>query len=335
MSVRIAPERLSSAMPRSCAQLAHGQVLDDALLHVVEAGVVRVEDLARELRVEPLLRELRPRHREQPVEVRADHRRLAGGVAHALEPAELALRLLAHVVGHAGVGDLRAVLVDDGGLVLAELLADRVHLLAQEVLALLLLRARLDVVADAAADLQLGQPLALQANGELEPLGDVERLQQLDLVREGQVGRVAGAVRERAGLGDRAEERADALVGVAELEDLLHDRAILGLELLHAAGAGMVVGPLVHVDAQPPERVGLRGAEDAAVQAVEDDGMAAARQPDALEHLGHRSDRARSRSRAGARAAPAPRRRRRRGASPSCAERRRCPPGVRAGTSSR
>ena len=45
----------------------------------------------------------------------------------------------------------------------------------------------------------------------------------------------------------------------------------------------MVVGPLLDLDAQPPERVGLRGAEDAAVQAVEDDGMAAARQPDALE----------------------------------------------------
>ncbi len=48
-------------------------------------------------------------------------------------------------------------------LVLAELLADRLHLLAQEVLALLLLGARLDVVADAHADLQLGEPLALQS----------------------------------------------------------------------------------------------------------------------------------------------------------------------------
>ena len=119
----------------------------------------------------------------------------------------------------------------------------------------------------------------------------VERLEELDLVREGEVRRVTGAVRERARLGDRAQERADPLVGVAELEDLLHDRAVLGLELLHAAGARMVVGRLVHVDAQLPERVGLRGAEDAAVQAVEDDGVAAAGQPDALEHLGHRPDR--------------------------------------------
>ena len=109
---------------------------------------------------------------------------------------------------------------------------------------------------------------------------------------EADVRRVARAVRERAGLCDRTHEGTDALVGVAKLEDLLDDRAVLGLELLHAAGAGMVVGPLVHVDAQLPERVGLSGAEDAAVEAVENDGMAAAGQPDALEHLGNRPDRA-------------------------------------------
>ena len=138
ISVRIAPERLSSAMPRSCAELADGQVLDDPVLDVLEAGVVGVEHLARVDGVEPLLGALAPRHGEQPVEVGADHRRLAALVAHPLEPRELALGLLAHGVGHAGLGDLRAVVVGDGRVVLAELLADRLHLLAQEVLALLL-----------------------------------------------------------------------------------------------------------------------------------------------------------------------------------------------------
>src|SRR5262249_43890234 len=156
-------------------ELAHGEVLDDPLLHVVEARVIRVEDLARELRVEPLLRLLAPRNREQPVEVAADHRRLARGVAHPLEPAELALRLLAHLVGHARLFDLAAVLVDDRAVVLAELAADRFELLAEEVLALLLLGARLDVLADAVAHLQLGEPLALQRERELEALDDVDR----------------------------------------------------------------------------------------------------------------------------------------------------------------
>src|SRR3712207_7328932 len=55
-----------------------------------------------------LFRSLRPRHRDQPVEVAADHRRLAGGLAGALEPGQLLLGLLAHGVGHAGLVDLAA-----------------------------------------------------------------------------------------------------------------------------------------------------------------------------------------------------------------------------------
>ena len=207
ISVRIAPERLSSAMPRSCAELAHGQVLDDPVLHVLEPGVVGVEHLARVDRVEPLLGALAPRHGEQPVEVGADHRGLAALLAHPLEPGELALGLLAHGVRHAGLGDLRAVVVGDGGVVLAELLADRLELLRRMYSRCCLLRALLDVVADAPAHLQLGEPLALEAEGELEPLDDVDRLEQLDLLLEGELGRVGGRVGERAGLADRADER--------------------------------------------------------------------------------------------------------------------------------
>ncbi len=53
------------------------------------------------------------------------------------------------------------------GLVLAELLADRVHLPAEQVVALLLLRAGLDVLADALAHLQLRQALALQRSASV------------------------------------------------------------------------------------------------------------------------------------------------------------------------
>ena len=60
------------------------------------------------------------------------------------------LRLLEDVLGHLGLGDLRAVLLDDGTLVLAELLADRLQLAAEDVLALLLLDTGLDVLLDAA-----------------------------------------------------------------------------------------------------------------------------------------------------------------------------------------
>ena len=84
------------------------------------------------------------------------------------------LGLLEHVLGHLGLGDLRPVLLDDGRLVLAELLADRVELAAQDVLALLLLDAGLDVVLDALAHLHEREALALELERELEPLAHVD-----------------------------------------------------------------------------------------------------------------------------------------------------------------
>ena len=272
------------------AQLAHGDVLDDAVLDVLEAGVVGVQHLTRVHRVEALVGALLPRHGDQPVEVGADHRALARLLAHALEAGQLALGLLAHVVRHAGFLDLRAVLVDDRGVVLAELLADRLHLLAQEVLALLLLGAGLDVVADAPAHLQLGQPLALHRERLLEPLGHVERLQQLDLLLVAEVGRVAGGVRQRARLADRAQEGGDAAVVAAQLEDLLDHGAVLALEVAGRAVDGLVVGVRGDLDAQVAARVGLSRADRGAVQAVQRDGATAAGQAHPLDDLGHGAD---------------------------------------------
>ena len=185
------------------AELAHRQVLGDAALHIVEPLVVRVENRARVGGIEPLFRTLRPRNRQQPVQVGPNRARLGVGVAHALEAGQLAIGLLAHRVGHACVGNLLAILVHDGAVVLAELLANRVHLLAKEILALLLLRAVLDIVADPLAHLQLGEAFALELERERQPFDDVERFEQLDLLREGEVGRIAGGIGERAGVGDR------------------------------------------------------------------------------------------------------------------------------------
>src|SRR6201985_3650316 len=105
-------------------------------------------------------------------------------LALALEAPELLRGLLLDRLRHAGLGDLGAVLLDDVGGVLAQLALDGLHLLAQEVLALLLVRAGLDVLADLAAQLELGQALALELDGQLEPLGDVERLEDVDLLLE-------------------------------------------------------------------------------------------------------------------------------------------------------
>ena len=252
--------------------------------------MIGVEHLPRALRIERLVAPLRPRHGDEPVEVGADHRRLAARVAHRLEAPQLALGLRAHVLGHPGFLDLRAVLLDDRALVLAELLADRVHLLAEEPLALLLLRALLDVVTDAAPHLQLGEPLPLELEGELQPLDDVDGLEQLDALREGDVGRVGARVGERAGLGDRAQELADAVVGAAQVEDLLDDGAVLALELARLHGRRVLVGPLLDLGAKPAERVAVGGADDAAVEALQVTARHAAGHADAVGDLGDGAD---------------------------------------------
>ena len=195
---------------------------------------------------------------------------------------ELLVGLLTDLVGHRRLVDLGAVLIGDGRVVLAQLLADRVHLLAQEVLALLLLSALLHVLADALADLQLGEALALQLDGQLEALGHVDRAQQLDLLLVGEVGGVAGRVGQRAGLGDRAQERRDAPVIAAQLEDLLDRGAVLALELARTPVDGHLVGPLVDLDAQLSVRAGLGGADQRPVLAGQGDGAAAAGEADLL-----------------------------------------------------
>ena len=273
------------------AQLADRQVLGDAPLHVVEAFVVGVEHLARVHRIEPLLGSLRPRHRQQPVEIGADHaptRRSSrpsarDGTARA-RPAAARRRACRRSAIFCRYSS------DDGAVALAKLLADGVHLLAQEVLALLLLRAVFDVVADALADLQLGEPIPLELQRQRQPLDDVERFEELDLLGEVQVGRIAGGIGQRAGVGDRPHERADPAVVAAQLENLVDDRAVFALELAGEAGRRRLVGTRLDVDAQHAVGVGRGAAGHRAMQRRQRHGEPAAGQPHALGHFGDDAD---------------------------------------------
>ena len=254
--------------------------------------MVGVEHLARVRRVEPLLGALRPGHGDQPVEVAADHRGLGRLLALALQPPQLLLGLLGDRLRHPGLGDLALVLLDRAALVLAQLLADRLHLLAQEVVALLFLGAGLDVLADPAAHLQLGQPLALEVDRQLQAGGDVDLLQQAQLLLAGQVGAEPGRVGQRARLLDRAQEGGDAAVVAAQLEDLFDHGAVLAFELVRVLVLGVAVVDLLHVDAQrlaiAVARLG--GAGETAVQAEHGGDLAAAARAPALDHLGDDAD---------------------------------------------
>ena len=136
-----------------------------------------------------------------------------------------------------------------------------------------------------------------------------------DLLLEGDVGRVADGVGQGAGLGDGAQERADALVGAARLEDLLDDGAVLALEITGAPVDRDGVGSLLDLDAQAAEGIGAGGAGDAAHLAGEGHGAAAAGQPDAIGDVRDRPDLGELRLVTRARAARARRRRRPRAAS--------------------
>ncbi len=237
--------------------------------------MVRVQHLACVHRVQALVGALAPRHGDQPVEVGPDHARFGALLAHPLEPGQFLLGLLPGVVGHAGLFDLCPVLLDDGGVVLAQLLADRLHLLTQEVVTLLALGAVLDVVADPLAYLQLGQPLALVADCKLEPLGDVERLQQADLFLIGDFGGISAGVGERPRLGNRAHERRDAAIVAAEIEDLLDHSAVLTLELSGLAVYRRAVGMLFDLDVEAAVRQRVSGAGDSAVKSGHCNGASA------------------------------------------------------------
>ncbi len=128
------------------------------------------------------------------------------------------------------------------------------------------------------------EALTLERERELEPVGHVDGLEQLNLLGEAEVGRVARRVRERPGLDDRADERLDTAVVAAQLEDLLDDRAVLGLELADALVGRDAVLPLLDLDQQAALSIGLGRARDTPVQALDRHGDGAAGQADAVGH---------------------------------------------------
>ena len=256
------------------AQLAHRQVLDDAVLHVLEPGVVLVQDPPGVGDVEVVLGPDVPRHVDQPVEVGPDPAVLGRLLGGALQPAQLVIGLLADLLGHAGLGDLLAVLLDHrlAVLALAELLANGLHLLAQDELALGLVQVLLDVLADAVLDGDLGQGLLGPGQDLFQAPLDVEGLQQLDPLLHGQVRRVAGGIGQGRGVGD-ATEHLGHLRDPAGLDDVLHRGPVVASQL---AGAGRVRVLLVGLGDLDPGGVagpGHPGADHGPVQGPDDQGL--------------------------------------------------------------
>ena len=142
------------------------------------------------------------------------------------------------LLGQSGRLDPLAQLVDLGLLLvlLAELVLDRLQLLAQEVLALALVDLRLDLGLDLGAELDHLELAGEDLREAAQPLGDVDLLEQLLLL----LGR------DPQGAGDQVGERRRVVdVGDRELEllrqvgDLLDD---LGEGALDVAGQRLELG---------------------------------------------------------------------------------------------
>ncbi len=221
---------------------AHGEELEDPLLDLLDVEVVGVEHLARVPEVEVVGRRRVPRQRGEPLEVGADHAVLGGGLRQLLQPRELAVGLAPHVLGQRDRAELLAQLLDLGlrRVALAQLLLDRLELLAQHVLALGLvelgLHLRLDPRPDR-GDLELaGEDLREAA----QPAGHVALLQELLLLLGLDPQRAGDQVRERRRV---VEVRDRDLQLLGQVRDVLDDARE---RLLHVAHERRELRSLVH-----------------------------------------------------------------------------------------
>ncbi len=145
--------------------------------------MVLVEDLAGMGDIQVIGRGFGPGQGDQPVEIGADDAVLGRGSGQAGQTFQLAFGLFLGLLGHFGVFDLLAefLRLDRLLVLLAELLLDGFHLLAQEVFALDLFDLAAGFVLDLLAKLQHFRFADQQADQLLQLVGD--RIELQDLLR--------------------------------------------------------------------------------------------------------------------------------------------------------
>ena len=238
----------------------YGEELEDAVLDRLDVVVVGVEHLAGVVEVEVVLGRLVPRQRRDPLQVRADHAVLGRGLRQLLQPRQLAVDLAPDVLGQGDRGELLAQLLDLRlrGIALAELLLDRLELLAQDVLALRAVQLGLHLRLDARPD-RGDLLLARQDLGEpAQPLGHVALLEQVLLLLGLEPQRARDEVRQRRGIVEVGDRELQLLRQVRDVLDDARER------LLHVAHERRELRPLVHdvrLGDDARDEVGLLGLE--------------------------------------------------------------------------
>ena len=120
-------------------ELAYREELENAVLHLLEIVVVRVEDVARGLQVEPIFGLFRPRQVDDPLDVGPDQVAVRRVLGQGGEPLQLALGLRARDLRQVRGLELLAQLLRlaDARVLLADLALDVAQALAQQALAML------------------------------------------------------------------------------------------------------------------------------------------------------------------------------------------------------
>ena len=233
---------------RVLAELAHRQVLEDAGLDLVQVEVVVVEDLLRLVDVDGGPLRHAPRELQHPVDVGARHRVLGGLRRHHAQPLVLLGRGLERLRRHPRLVDPLLQIGQLGVVIVAaQLLLNRLHLLAQVELPLRLLHLGLDLVLDAppqGEDVQLAHH---ERGDPLEPLLRVLLLEERLLVRQFDVQVRAEEVDEATGILD-VERHHLELVGerARRVHHLLEEFQCVAAERLRAAGLRLTGGQDLH-----------------------------------------------------------------------------------------
>ena len=175
-----------------------------------------------------------------------------------LEPRQLAVGLAPDLLRQGDRGELLAQVLHLGlrRVALAELVLDRLELLAQDVLALRLVELGLDLGLDPRADrdhLELAREDLGQAP---QPAADVALLEQGLLLLGGDPQRARDQVRER---GRVVEVRDRELELLGQVRDVLHDLPERLLHVAHQRGQLRALGELVGRGRDLGDEVGLLG----------------------------------------------------------------------------
>ena len=237
-----------------------------------------------------------PGQHHHPVEVGARDRVLGGGGRHLGQALELAHGLLLDVLRHARLLDLLLELVVLALLVVAvaQLLLDRLHLLAQVVLALVLLELGLHLVLDLAADLEHLEVLDQDLVDAVEADAHVEGLQELLALRGVERGQAAGdEVGESRRLLDVAGQGRELVgEGGGELDHALEEAERALGERLRSRSPGRTgtISPMSSMRALTNGPV-LRDLEDAeALHALDDQPQRPVGKLEHLADVGERAD---------------------------------------------